>query len=620
MIPYQTTVKKSSTIGSNNTHHSAESAIRLRIDLNVPNWRSYIPILDVLRFYKKQDFSHDLTAGLVLGVITIPQAIAYAFLAGLPPQAGLYACLVPTLLYAIFGSSRQLVVGPVAIAALMVAATVSEHARPLSDDYMGITAVLCLQAGIFLWLLRLTKMGGVVNLLSHPVISGFVNAAALLIIISQLKSFTGLPQTQTENPFMDLTYIYQHYDQWNSVALALGFASLLLLWGFSQYSQHFMRLLKPSISQRHPLTNLGPLIVAALGTLTIIAFNLDTEWNIATVGVVPDGLPSITMPPPDLMLWVALAPSAAMIALVSYVESYSIGTTLATREKTRLNSHQELIALGAANIGAAFTGAYPVAGSFSRSSVNYSAGGKTPLSSIVCSIVIVIALLWLTPLFIFLPHAVLAAIIIISVMGLVDFSGLRKQMHFYPNDAYVHAVTFIGVVFFSVESGLLLGVLMSIAFFVRRSSRPHIALVGRIGSSQDFRSTKRHEVETFAPISAVRIDENLYFANSTQVENRLYKMISNKPDTRHLLMVFSSISFIDTTGLEMLIRVVQSLKRQNITLHLSEVKGPVMDQLQRSEFFNILTGKLYFSTDQAMRELQREIDPYKARQEEIDLG
>ena len=524
------------------------------------------------------------------------------------------------LLYAIFGSSRQLVVGPVAVAALMVAATVSEHARPFSDDYLGITAILCLQAGIFLWLLRLTKMGGVVNLLSHPVISGFINAAALLIIVSQLTAFTGLPQSVSENPFMDLKLVYSQRMDWNLVAIGLGLFSLALLWLISNHAQDLLRWIKPNISANHPLTKLGPLIVAVLATLAVVVFSLDSRWELATVGFVPSGLPKIVIPPFDIDLWLSLAPPSAMIALVSYVESYSIGTTLATREKTRLNPHQELIALGAANISAAFTGGYPVAGSFSRSSVNYSAGGKTPISSIICGIVIVIALLWLTPLFAYLPHAALAAIIIVSVLGLVDISGLRKQMKFYRHDAYVHVVTFLGVVFVSVESGLLLGVLLSIGFFVRRSSRPHIAIVGRIGSSHQFRSTKRHQVETFDPITAIRIDENLYFANANQIENRLDKIISQKTGTRHLLMVFSSISFIDTTGLEMLMRISQNLETRNIKLHLSEVKGPVMDQLENSDFLNTLTGSLYFSTDQAMQELQKEIDPYRVKQHEIDLG
>jgi SulP family sulfate permease len=202
----------------------------------------------------------------------------------------------------------------------------------------------------------------------------------------------------------------------------------------------------------------------------------------------------------------------------------------------------------------------------------------------------------------------------------VDISGLRNQMKFYRHDAYVHIVTFLGVVFISVESGLLMGVLLSIGFFVRRSSRPHIVIVGRIGSSHDFRSTKRLQVETFDPIAAIRIDENLYFANANQIENRLNKIISQKKGTRHLLMVFSSISFIDTTGLEMLMRVCQTLETLNIKLHLSEVKGPVMDQLENSDFLNTLSGTLYFSTDQAMRELQKEIDPFRIKQHEIDLG
>jgi len=302
-------------------------------------------------------------------------------------------------------------------------------------------------------------------------------------------------------------------------------------------------------------------------------------------------------------LWLNLMPASAMIAVVAYVESYSIGTTLATRKRTRINSNQELIALGAANIGAAFTGAYPVAGSFSRSSVNYQAGGRTPVSSLICSVVIVLTLLFFTPLFDLLPHAALAAIVMLSVLGLMDLKSFRTHWRIYREDTVTQIVTFLAVLGFGVETGLITGVALSIAFFVRQSSRPHIAIVGRVGDGPHFRTAKRYDVETFQHVAAIRIDENVYFANAAQVENKLLKIVHRRPPTKHVLLVCSAINLVDISGLEMLERINQTLDRMGITLHLSEVKGPVMARLEAARFIINLTGSVFFTTDQAMRDL-----------------
>ena len=575
--------------------------MQLRLRAKIP--RSYVPLLDVLKHYQAEDFSHDLAAGLVVGVITVPQAIAYAFLAGLPPQAGLYACLVPMVIYAVLGSSRHLVVGPVAVAALMVSAMVSEYAPKYSDAYLGITTVVCLQAGVFLWLLRVSNMGGVVNLLSHPVIVGFVNAAALMIIVSQLNAFSGIPQTSSGNPFQRAFDLAENISQYNPTTLTIGAACLLGLWVVQRWFVPLFRLLIPAISEQHPVGRLGPLLVASAATLLVWAFGLTTNAGVATIGHVPSGLPGLTLPPFDWDLWLQLAPGSAMIAVVAYVESYSIGTMLATRKRTRLNANQELIALGAANIGAALTGAYPVAGSFARSSVNYQSGARTPISSFVCAAVIVLTLLFFTPLFEYMPHAALAAIVIMSISSLIDLRSFRIHWRIYPEDSITQIATLLSVLLFGVETGLITGVALSIAFFVRQSSRPHVAVVGRVADTQHFRSTRRHSVQTFDHITAIRVDENLYFANANQIESKLLKAVQRRPQTRHLLLVCSAINMVDVSGLEMLSRVNQNLARMHITLHLSEVKGPVMDQLEATEFLAALTGSVFFSTDQAMRDL-----------------
>jgi len=298
-----------------------------------------------------------------------------------------------------------------------------------------------------------------------------------------------------------------------------------------------------------------------------------------------------------------VVPTSTMIALVAYVESYSIGTTLATRERTRVNSHQELIALGAANVGAAFTGAYPVAGSFTRSSVNYQTGARTQVSSLVCMVVILLTLLFFTPAFTLLPHAALAAIVIVSVFGLMDFSSARAHWKVHRDDSLTQIVTLVTVLVFGVEAGLITGVALSIAFFVRRVSRPHIAIVGRIGDTEAFRAARRYDVETFAHVAAIRVDESLFFANANQVESKLLKIIQRRPGTRHVLLVCNAVNMIDISGLEMLERINANLFAMGITLHFSEVKAPVMEQLEATDFLDSLTGDIYFTTDQAMRDL-----------------
>ncbi len=575
----------------------------LAFEFRVKDWRSFIPIIDVIRTYQRQDFNHDLVAGLVVGMITVPQAIAYAFLAGLPPEAGLYACLAPMVIYAVLGSSRQMVVGPVAVAALMVAAAVGEHAPAYSDAYLGITTILCLQSGVVLWLLRLSNMGGVVNLLSHPVIVGFVNAAALLIIISQLGPLMGIGSDASLNPVDKLLQLAGSTADINSTALAIGLSCGTGMWLIQRYITAPLRMVGIRLPRDHPLTRLGPLLVAIAAALAVAAGNLDETAGVKVIGEVPGGLPALTLPPFDWDLWVKLLPTSTMIALVSYVESYSIGTTLATRERTRVNSHQELIALGAANVGAALTGAYPVAGSFSRSSVNYQSGARTQMSSMVCMVVILLTLLFFTPAFTLLPHAALAAIVIVSVFGLMDFRSVRHHWKVHRDDGITELVTLSTVLVFGVEAGLICGVALSIAFFVRRVSRPHIAIVGRVGNSEAFRAARRYDVETFTHVAAIRVDESLFFANANQVESKLLKIIQRRPGTRHVLLVCNAVNMIDISGLEMLYRINANLTSMGITLHLSEVKAPVMDQLEATNFLEDLHGDIFFSTDQAMRDL-----------------
>ncbi len=553
-----------------------------------------IPIVEVARTYDNEDLPHDLIAGLTVGVVTVPQAIAYAFLAGLPAQAGLYACLAPMVIYAVLGSSRQLVVGPVAIAALMVAAAIGEYAPAYSDEYLGIATVLSIQAGLFLWLLRLLRVGGIVHLLSHPVITGFVNAAALLIIVSQLGPIAGVALSADSGAVRQLFAIAASLGSLNPVALAIGAASLATLW----LVRRFGTALVHGASAAHPIGRTGPMLVAIAATVAVALGDLD----VATVGFVPAGLPSLTAPAFDAGLWWDLAPHAALIALIAYVESYSVGKTLAGRQLRRIDGNQELVALGAANVGAAFFGAYPVAGSFTRSSVNQAAGGRTQLSVLTCALVIVATLLWLTPLFRHLPHAALAAIVIASVWGLIDFRSLGQHWHFYRPDVITHFVTLGAVLALGVEAGLLLGVVASIALFMRGSSQPHIAVIGRLGNTGHFRNVQRYSARTWPQLVAARVDESLYFANANQVEDRLAKLAEGDA-VRHLLIVMNAVNFIDTSGLEMLQRLAARLERRSVALHLCEAKGPVRDQLAHVDVAAWLTGRQFQTTDDAFKAL-----------------
>ena len=570
----------------------------MKLALYVPHWRSYFPIVQALSRYTRRDFSHDLFAGFVLSVIAVPQGIAYAFLAGLPPSAGLYASVLPTVTYAVFGSSRMLAVGPVAVIAIMVAEAVRSHAPAFSDAYLGVTAIVCVEAGLALWFLRVTQLGGIVDLLSHPVISGFINAAAIMIILSQLTALTGIAAVDG-NSFVQARHLIAHVGQTNWPTLAIGIASFALLWIVQRYGYFAALPFQRRVGRRHQLTRVGPMVVAVVSVGVVVAFGLDARYGIATIGAIPAGLPTATFPPLDPTLWIDVMPAAAMIALVTYVQSYSIATQLASKKRHRVDADQELVALGAANVAAAFTGGMPVAGSLSRSS----GGGRTPLTGAFGALFVVVALLWLTPFFGALPHAAIAAIVIMAAIDFIDFSPIYRYWRFYRHDSITHVVALLGVLMFGVERGLLIGIVIAIALFVRRSSRPHIAIVGRIGDSAHFRSQLRYQVATHPHVLAVRIDENLYFANANIVENRLLRLVARDTSIRHLLIVCSAINFIDTSGLEMLERIDRELGRQDVRLHLSDVKGPVMDQLNAANFPNRLSGRIFFTTDAAMRDL-----------------
>lgn len=577
-----------------------------RLLLGLSRWRLLFPLTSELKGYSRDDLGRDSVAGLVVGMVTVPQAVAYAYLAGLPPQAGLYACLLPMLIYALMGSSRHLVVGPVAVAALLVAAAIAEHSANYDNAHWLIASVLCVQVGLLLFALRASGMGGLVNLLSHPVITGFVNAAALLIIISQLPAMTGIQVDQSGSPLLQLAHLLDSIGQVNWLALVIGTAALAFLLG-SRFMIARVLTLIGLAQQDHPLTKTGPLWAALLGIGIVAHFGLGSA--IDTVGLVPSGLPSLTWPILDAGLWLDLLPSAAVITVVTYIESYSIGATLAAKERYQLRPNQELIALGAANLGAGLSGAYPVAGSFSRSGVNYAAGARTPVSSIVCAGVIIVTLLFATQAFVNLPNAVLAAIVMVSVLNLVDLQTWRRNWRVFRQDCWTEWGTALGVIILGVEMGLMLGVALSIAFFLRTSSKPVITQIGRLGDSQQFRSAKRYAVTLHPQILALRVDENIYFANAGQIEERIVGRALRRGSTTDVLLACGSVNLIDSTGLTMLKRVSQTLADAGIRFSLSEIKGPLLQQLQPTDLASSISGQIFFSNDEAMQTLMGNAGP-----------
>jgi SulP family sulfate permease len=574
----------------------------MSFDVRIARLHRFVPIIGVLRSYRRRDLSQDVVAGLIVGCITIPQAVAYAFLAGLPATAGLYACLLPMVVYAVLGSSRELVVGPVAVAAIMVAEAIRTHVALYPGAELAIAAVLSIESGLVLMALRATQMGGIVNLLSHPVVVGFVNAAAIIIILSQLAPFFGL-ESRAGSPITELVWFAEHLGELNFVTTAIGLGSLVLLWLTRRYGYLLVVRLLRRVTRQHAITRTGPLVVTLLSIVIVALFALDLNHGVSVVGPIPSGLPPAAWPSQSVAFWLDLLPNAAMIALVAYVESYSIGTALAGRKQRRIDAHQELVALGAANIAGGLTGAYPVAGSFSRSGVNVAAGARTPVSSLVCAGVVLFTLLWLTGPFERLPHAALAAIIVVSVVDLIDFKPMLRDWKFYPYDAYAQIVTVLGVLLMGAEAGLIAGMLVSIALFVRSSAKPQVAILGRVGESSHFRNSKNHPVTTYPGVLAVRVDENLYFANANNVENKLLKIVARHPDTRDLLLVCSAINLIDSSGLELLLRLNRKLERDGIRLHLCEVKVPVMKQLSAAHLPEALTGRIFFTTDEGVRRL-----------------
>lgn len=561
----------------------------------------WIPIVDWISDYQRDDFRADLIAGIVVLFITVPQVIAYAFLAGLPPEAGLYAALLALICYAAFGSSRTLAVGPTAIIAMMTLEVASTFSTPGSADYILVTIKLGFVTGIILLVLRLVNFGTVISFLSHAVVMGFITAAAILIIVNQLPSAVGLASSGDTSLLGVLGYLLA--SQANIVALGVTVSACLFL--------AFCRLQLEKILLARGLSEVvavsvsrsAPMYVVVVGILVTVTMGLNDTQGLPVVGTITAELPSITMVSISFTEFQTMLPSALLIAMVIFMESISIGSAMAGKRRQKIEPNQELVGLGLSNIGASLVGGFPVAGSFARTMVNFTSGAHTQMASLVTAVLLLVVLVGFAPMFYYLPKAVLSAIIIISAIQLIDIPGIRKAFAFSSSDAVTFSFTFLAVLILGVESGVIIGVVISFVLLIRSSSRPHIAVVGRVGESEHFRNITRHEVKTEPSLLAVRIDESLYFVNTRYIEIYLFNEVADKPDIKNVLMICTATNFIDASGLEMLEALCENLEEVGITLHLAEVKGPVMDRLKETEFYERMKGEVFFTTDIAFKQL-----------------
>ena len=542
-----------------------------------------------------------MIAGIVVLFITVPQVIAYAFLAGLPPEAGLYAALLALVCYAAFGSSRTLAVGPTAIIAMMTLEVASTFAAPGSADYIVVTIKLGFVTGLVLLVLRLVNFGNVISFLSHAVVTGFITAAAILIIVNQLPSAVGLPSSGDTSLIGVTGYLLGN--QVNVIAFTVTISAFLLL-VFCRLqlegillSKGFSEVVASSFSRS------APMYVVVIGILVTSVMGLNDTQDLPIVGTIPAELPSITLVSISLTELQAMLPSALLIAMVIFMESISIGSAMASKRREKIQPNQELVGLSLSNIGASLVGGFPVAGSFARTLVNFTSGARTQVASLITAVLLLVTLIGFAPLFYYLPKAVLSAIIIISALQLIDISGIRKSFAFSSSDAVTFSFTFLAVLTLGVESGVIIGVVISFVLLIRSSSRPHIAVVGRVGESEHFRNIMRHEVKTDPSLLAVRIDESLYFVNTRYVETFLFNEVADKLDVKNVLMICTATNFIDASGLEMLEALCENLEEVGVTLHLAEVKGPVMDRLKETEFYARMKGQVFFTTDIAFKAL-----------------
>ncbi|MDB4069177.1 sulfate permease [Pseudomonadales bacterium] len=560
-----------------------------------------VPLVGSLRGYNRESMLSDLIAGLVVTAMLIPQSLAYALLAGVPAEVGMYASILPLVAYAIFGTSRTLSVGPVAIASLMTAVALGKVAETGSSDYVSAAVLLAFLSGGFLIALGVLRLGFLANFLSHTVVSGFITASGILIALSQMKHIAGV-KAQGDTFFELLMSLLQHLPNVNYHALTVGVGVVCFLFWARRGAAGLLAQLGMDVNTAQLVAKAAPVFGIIVTIAGAVIFDLAGK-GVALVGEVPAGLPSLQLPVFSLAMVELLIVPAMAISIIGYVESISVGKTLGAKRGQRVDGNQELVGLGAANLASSFSGGFPVTGGFSRSVVNFDAGASTQLAGILAAVGIALASLFLTPVLFYLPQATLAATIIVAVTGLIDVSIITKTWKLSKSDFYAVALTILGTLVFGVEAGVAAGVLVSLCLYLYRTSKPHIAEVGLIEGTEHFRNILRHKVSTRPEILSLRVDENLFFANAGYLEEYIYSALENNPEVRHLVLMCSACNTIDYSALEVLEAINGHLRDLDIAFHLSEVKGPVMDHIKDTGFLEHLTGNVYLSQYQAYMDL-----------------
>jgi sulfate permease, SulP family len=564
-----------------------------------------VPAFDWLVHYERKHLPGDALAGVIVATLLIPQAMAYALLAGLPPQVGLYASLLPLAVYALLGSSRFLSVGPSALLSLLILTQVGALAEPGSSRYLAFAMATALIAGAMQIAMGAARLGVLTNFLSQPVLSGFTSAAAFHIALSQVKHLLGVSLPRTDHLHELLAELARALPQTRWPTVAISIASVLLLLAFQFLLPRVLARWKTfpdALAQS--LSKSGPIVVVIVGTAIVAAFHLGARHGVSIIGEIPSGLPRFALPGLAASEFLPLIPLALAVSFIGFLENISVAKSLAAKRRQKVDSNQEFIALGAANLAAGVTGGYPVSGSFARSTINFTAGAKTGLASLITVAVVGLAALFLMPLFHHLPQAVLAAIIIIAVTGLMDFGMPRRLWRYNKADAAALILTFVTVLALGVEIGILIGVGATILLYLWRTSRPHMAVVGRVPNTEHFRNVQRHEVQTLPHVLMLRIDESLYFANAKYIEDFVLCAAAERPQLRHLVLICNAVNFIDASALETLTDLRSRMQDAGIEFYLTEVKGPVMDRLADTEFLEQLgPERVFLTTEDAYEKL-----------------
>ena len=543
----------------------------------------------------------DAVAAITVTVLLVPQSLAYALLAGLPPEMGLYASIGPLLLYAAFGSSKTLSVGPVAVASLMTASAIGSVAESGIADPISAAIMLALLGGAMMMILGLLKMGFVANFLSHSVVSGFITASGILIAVSQLKHLFGIPLHGDSLPEL-LSGITAQWDSVHLTTLLVGSAVLTFLVFCRSGLCLILTRLGCSARYAAMMSKTAPMF-AVIVTI-IVSQQLDlSSMGVSVVGKIPSGLPAFNAPVLSLELMSALLVPAFVIALIGFVESVSVGRTLGAKRRERISEDRELLGLGAANIASAVSGGFPVTGGFSRSVVNFDAGAQTQMASVFTAFGIALVALYLTPALYHLPHATLAATIIIAVTGLINFKDITAARALSRADFATITLTILATLIFGVEAGVAGGIACSIGLHLYKTSVPHVAEVGLVEGTEHYRNVNRHKVITHPGVLSLRVDESLYFANAGFLETYVENKIEETEKVTDVILMCSAVNEIDVTALHALENINLALKSRGARLHLSEVKGPVMDKLATTDFVSSLTGDVFLTHHKAVSEV-----------------